>query len=122
MTRLVQKAAGFLCVLLAPDSSAPPQPKTPTPTPAAAPPASDIFVVEVGTKRNRETKDLEPNFSEPKKITDYTGYNNQPFFLPDGHKILYTSIRNGQADIYQYDLKSGKTTQVTSTPESEYST
>jgi dipeptidyl aminopeptidase/acylaminoacyl peptidase len=95
--------------------------QTPTPTPTATPPASDIFVLEVGTKRNKETKDLEPKFSEPKKITDYAGYNNQPFFLPDGHNILYTSIRNGQADIYRYDIKSGQTTQVTNTPESEYS-
>ena len=97
------------------------QAQTPTPTPTATPPASDIFVLEVGAKRNKETKDLEPNFTEPKKITDYPGYNNQPFFLPDGHNILYTSIRNGQADIYRYDLKSGQTTQVTNTPESEYS-
>jgi dipeptidyl aminopeptidase/acylaminoacyl peptidase len=92
-----------------------------TPTPTATPPASDIFVLEVGSKRNKDTKQLEPNFTEAKKITDYAGYNNQPFFLPDGHRILYTSIRNGQADIYSYDLKSGQTTQVTNTPESEYS-
>ena len=97
------------------------QAQTPTPTPAATPPASDIFVLEVGSQRNKETKQVEPKFSDPKKITDYAGYNNQPFFLPDGHSILYTSIRNGQADIYRYDLKSGATTQVTNTPESEYS-
>ena len=95
--------------------------QSPTPTPTATPPASDIFVMEVGTQRNKKTKEVEPKFSEPKKITDYAGYNNQPFFLPDGHRILYTSIRNGQADVYQYDLKNGQTTQVTNTPESEYS-
>ena len=49
------------------------------------------------------------------------GYNNQPFFLPDGQGILYTSIRDKQADIYHYDIHSGVTTQVTNTPESEYS-
>jgi hypothetical protein len=95
--------------------------QTPTPTPTATPPASDIFVMEVGTRKNKETEQLEPKFSEPKKITDYAGYNNQPFFMPDGHTILYTSIRNRQADIYRYDIKSGQTTQVTNTPESEYS-
>src|SRR5438067_13334593 len=113
--------SSVLACILSLAFSSPARAQTPTPTPTATPPASDIFVIEVGSKRNKETKDLEPNFSEPKKITDYAGYNNQPFFLPDGHKILYTSIRNSQADIYQYDLKSGKTTQVTSTPESEYS-
>ena len=41
--------------------------------------------------------------------------------MPDGHSILYTSIRNKQADIYRYDASTGATTQVTNTPESEYS-
>jgi len=41
--------------------------------------------------------------------------------MPDGHGVLYTSIRNKQADIYRYDLQSGATTQVTNTAESEYS-
>jgi Tol biopolymer transport system component len=49
------------------------------------------------------------------------GYNNQPSFLPDGKTVLYTSFRNGQTDIYRYDLSTGKTTQVTNTTESEYS-
>jgi WD40 repeat protein len=119
--RFSQKAALLITFVTAALLSAPAQTPTPSPAPTATPPASDIFVLEVGSKRNKETKDLEPKFSELKKITDYAGYNNQPFFLPDGHNILYTSIRNGQADIYRYDLKSGQTTQVTSTPESEYS-
>ena len=91
------------------------QTPTPSPTPAAAPSASDIFVVEVKTNRRNEVK-----FGAPKKITDFSGYNNQPFFMPDG-SVLYTSIRNKQADIYRYDLNKGTTTQVTNTPESEYS-
>jgi dipeptidyl aminopeptidase/acylaminoacyl peptidase len=119
MIRLSQKAALFLSFVAVTLLSA--QAQTPTPLPTATPPASDIFLLEVGNKRNKETKRREPNFTEPKKITDYAGYNNQPFFLPDGHSILYTSIRNGQADIYRYDIKSGNTTQVTNTPESEYS-
>jgi WD40 repeat protein len=88
---------------------------SPSPTPAATPAASDIFIVEV------RKKDGELRLGQPKKITDYAGYNNQPFFLPDGRSILYTSIRDKQADIYRYDIRSGQTTQVTNTPESEYS-
>ena len=121
MARLAQNAAGFLIVIIVACYSGSAQTQTPSPSPTATPPASDIFVMEAGTQRNKQTKEVEPKFSEPKKITDYAGYNNQPFFLPDGHRILYTSIRNGQADIYQYDLKNGQTTQVTNTPESEYS-
>lgn len=91
------------------------QTPTPSPSAAAAPPSSDIFLVDIKAKGNELT------FGEPKKITDVAGYNNQPSFLPDGHSIFYTSIRNKQADIYRYDLTIGATTQVTNTPESEYS-
>jgi tricorn protease-like protein len=60
-------------------------------------------------------------FGPPLKITGWVGYNNQPSFLADGQSILYTSIRDKQADIYRYDLRGGATTQITRTPESEYS-
>jgi len=33
--------------------------------------------------------------------------------MPDGHGILYTSIRNEQADIYRYDVQTGAMAQVT---------
>jgi tricorn protease-like protein len=91
------------------------QTPTPSPTPNPAPPASDIFILDV------RHQDGELRLGQPKKITDFEGYNNQPYFMPDGHTILYTSIRNKQADIYRYDIKTGATTQVTNTPESEYS-
>ncbi len=94
---------------------APAQNPSPSPTPAAAPPASDIFIIDVAS-HNGQLK-----FGAPKKITDVVGYNNQPSFTADGQSILYTSIRDKQADIYRYDLHSGATTQVTKTPESEYS-
>src|SRR5438874_3891342 len=95
--------------------------QTPTPTPAATPPSSDIFIVEVKTKLDRKTRTDELKFGEPKKITNFAGYNNQPFFMPDDQSILYTSIRSKQADIYRYDIRTGATTQFTNTPESEYS-
>jgi hypothetical protein len=41
--------------------------------------------------------------------------------MPDGKSILYTSNRNKQTDIYRYDIQTGATTQITNTPESEYS-
>ena len=60
-------------------------------------------------------------FGQPVKITNSVGYNNQPAFLPDGSEILYTSIRDKQADIYRYNIRSGSATQITNTPESEFS-
>src|SRR2546427_86768 len=89
--------------------------QTPSPSPTATPAFSDIFIVDVKHERGGMW------FSQPVKITTFAGYNNQPSFLPDGRSILYTSIRDKQADIYRYDLRSGTTSQVTNTPESEYS-
>src|SRR6266550_4423231 len=109
----------FLFVFaIGPEVSA--QTPSPSPTAAATPPSSDIFIVDVKTKLDRKMRTDELKFGEPKKITDFAGYNNQPFFMPDGHSILYTSIRNKQADIYRYDIQTA-TTQITNTPESEYS-
>src|SRR2546425_2993271 len=89
--------------------------QTPTPLPTATPGFSDIFIGEVKNERGGM------RFSQPVKITTFAGYNNQPSFVLDGRSILYTSIRDKQADIYRYDLRSGATSQVTNTPESEYS-
>ena len=90
--------------------------QTPSPSPTPTPPATDIFIFDVTTTRAGNLK-----LGQPVKITTSAGYNNQPSFLPDGQSILYTSIRDKQADIYRYDISSGATTQITNTPESEYS-
>lgn len=89
--------------------------QTPSPSPAATPGFSDIFIVGVKNERGHV------QFGQPVKITTFAGYNNQPSFLADGRSVLYTSIRNKQADIYSYNLRSGATSQITNTPESEYS-
>ncbi len=82
---------------------------------AQAPPGSDIFVMP-----------LTPGGSGLRvgpavNITARAGYDNQPFFAPDGKSIYFTSQRGGQTDIYRYDLAGGTTTQITRTPENEYS-
>jgi WD40 repeat protein len=88
--------------------------QTQTPSPSPAPPASDIFIIDL--KGEGKLK-----LGQPVKITNWVGYNNQPSFLPDGQSILYTSIRDKQADIYRYEIHGGATTQITNTPESEFS-
>jgi hypothetical protein len=57
------------------------------------------------------------------RLTDHAGYDNQPYFTPDGRSILHTSIDGtGQADIRRIDLATRQSTAVTRTsPESEYS-
>ena len=57
----------------------------------------------------------------PVNVTSRPGYDNQPAFTPDGSAILYTSQRDGQTDIYRYDLRTRRSGPVTTTPESEYS-
>jgi hypothetical protein len=90
------------------------QSASPSPTPAATPPSSDIFIIKVASHNGKM------KFGQPVKINTSVGYNNQPSFI-GGQSILYTSIRDKQADIYRYDLRGGATTQITKTPESEYS-
>ena len=54
-------------------------------------------------------------------ITNRPGYDNQPSFSPDNKSVYYTSYRDGQSDIYQYNIAAKTTKQFTATPESEYS-
>ena len=78
-------------------------------------PTTDIYLLDVKAKHGKFI------FSNPQKISDWKGYNNQPYFTPDGKSIYYVSYRNKQSDIYRYDIDLKTTTQFTNTPEDEYS-
>ena len=79
-------------------------------------PETDIFISQV-TKRDGKLI-----FSTPDNITRRIGYDNQPFFMPDGKSLLYVAVPDTtQADIYKYDFVSKKSAAVTNTKESEYS-
>jgi dipeptidyl aminopeptidase/acylaminoacyl peptidase len=55
-------------------------------------------------------------------ISKSPGYDNEPSFTPDGKSVLFVSNRDGkQTDIYRYDIATKALTQLTHTPESEYS-
>jgi hypothetical protein len=112
--RVSNLVCSFLSLLIL-SSVALAQTSTPSPSPSPTPPSSDIFIVDV-TNHNGQMK-----VGKSLKITKWAGYNNQPLFLPDGNSLLYSSIRDKQADIYRYDLRSGATIQITNTPESEFS-
>jgi hypothetical protein len=84
--------------------------------PAAAQGETDILLLAL----DRTTGHLAVA-GPPLVVTDRAGYDNQPAFTPDGAALLYTSIRDDQADTYRYDLASGVTARLTRTPESEYS-
>lgn len=60
--------------------------------------------------------------SNARNITNAPGYDNQPFFTPNGDAILYASDDGfGQTDIFKYNLRSRSQRRLTYTPESEYS-
>lgn len=80
------------------------------------PPATDIYLADLRVAQGRIT------VGPPVNVTMRPGYDNQPFFLPDGRAFLYTSIReDSQADIYRYDIDMKTSVRLTATHESEYS-
>ncbi|WP_271078885.1 TolB family protein [Aurantiacibacter sp. MUD61] len=50
-----------------------------------------------------------------------TLYDNQPFFTAGGDTFVYSRSDGAQTDVWEYDIASGEHTQITRTPESEYS-
>jgi hypothetical protein len=87
-------------------------------TTSSSPPATDIWLAEL----RHDTGGM-LSLGPLVNVTHRRGYDNQPFFLPDGSGFWYTSIDStGQADIWFHDLSSGENRAVTRTaPESEYS-
>lgn len=59
--------------------------------------------------------------SNPINISSNPGYDNQPAFTEDGLAVMFSSERDGQTDIAQYNLAEGYRTWITNTPDSEYS-
>jgi hypothetical protein len=88
----------------------PPAAEPATPVAAAPVPATDIYLY-------RLSRSLIPFRQRLVNITNRIGYDNQPSF--DGSTIYYTSIREGQADIYRFE--NAQNARFTTTPESEYS-
>lgn len=84
-------------------------------SPLSAQAGTDIWLVPLtGTMRA-------PGVGTAVNVTSRPGYDNQPSFSPDGGTMYYTSQRDGQTDIYKYRVAGSTVTQVTKTPESEYS-
>lgn len=82
-------------------------------------PASQLFHFKI-----EETNGIY-TIKKPRWLTQFnpTGYNNQPFFINEDE--IYVTVQfpwdTTQTDIYSLNLKSQIFTQITNTPESEYS-
>lgn len=80
------------------------------------PPGTEIYMLELSVSKSKIT------VSNPLNITNHPGYDNQPHFHPDKSLIYFTSANTeGRTDLVEYDLKTKKTRNITSTPEREYS-
>ncbi len=79
-------------------------------------PDTEIYIASI-SKQGDEWK-----FSEPENVTNRIGYDNQPFFSPDGSSMLFVQVKDStQSDVYSYSIKEKTTKQITTSPESEYS-
>jgi hypothetical protein len=79
------------------------------------PPSTDVYVAEMAAGLESLVD------ARPQPIATEKGYENQPFFTPDGRAILFTANRDGkQMDIYEH-TRGGATRQIIATPEGEYS-
>ena len=77
--------------------------------------ATEIWLFDLNLKGT-------PAVSGGKNFTSRAGYDNQPHFRPGHHEIFYASFRDdGRSDLKKYNWKTGVTSDVTSTPEREYS-
>jgi dipeptidyl aminopeptidase/acylaminoacyl peptidase len=84
--------------------------------PTPPPPGTDIYeLVFDGTLTSLQGV-------TPQPVATERGYENQPFFTPDGTRILFTANRDGkQTDIYEFDRKARRARALIATPEGEYS-
>jgi dipeptidyl aminopeptidase/acylaminoacyl peptidase len=84
--------------------------------PAPPPPGTDIY--EITFDGNLDSL----KNAKPLPVATERGYENQPFYTPDGTRLLFTANRDGkQTDIYAMDRKTRRVDRLTSTAESEYS-
>ena len=75
---------------------------------------SEIFLLDIKFKQDKI------EISNVKKISNNKGYNNQPIFVSND-KILFTSERNLQNDIVEYNSVDNSLKYLTNTQTSEYS-
>jgi hypothetical protein len=82
---------------------------------ASAQDATDIFLADLRLEQDAIV------LGTPARLTDRAGYDNQPWFLPDGSALLYVSDAAGSMDVFRHDIESGRSVQLTRTPQHEFS-
>jgi Tol biopolymer transport system component len=80
-------------------------------------PESDIFLFDLDLTADSKKEII----ANGKNVTAKPGYENQPFFVPDGKSFLFVQSAGEQTDIFEYFLESGETKQVTDSKNMEFS-
>lgn len=78
-------------------------------------PDTDIYLATIMHRGERTV------IGKPVNVTTRVGYDNQPWFLPDGHSFFFVAQHDGQTDVFEYRLRASSARRLTNTPESEYS-
>ena len=78
-------------------------------------PETEIFLFDIALSNPENA------LSNGKNVTDRAGYDNQPYFTKDSATFLYSRGDDYQTDIYEYDLESGTSTQITDSEATEFS-
>jgi len=103
--RFLVMVAATAANLLQPPASQPPAPPT----------ATDIYLLPLANGL------ASMSTARPSPIANAPGYENQPMFSSDGGRILFAANRGTQTDVYVFDRETGRTLQLTDTPENENS-
>ncbi|NUO19620.1 PD40 domain-containing protein [bacterium] len=75
------------------------------------------FVVKTG--QNKDLWLMDWDGANARSLTRDQTLNMSPTWAPDGKTIYFTSFRNGDADIYRYDLETGKVRPFIQTPRTD---
>ena len=79
-------------------------------------PECDIFLFDISESKESIT------ISNARNVTKRPGYDNQPWFTPDGKSFLFTANHAAdRTDVFEYFIESGETKQVTDSASQEYS-
>lgn len=111
---------GMCLVLLGCAETSLPTESTPDDSIASSVPGTELFLAPMDTTGSLL------DVGAPERLTRRPGYDNQPAFTVEGTALLWTSIRDGQADIYRRDLadtsdEEDATSRLSHTPTSEFS-
>lgn len=81
-----------------------------------APPNTEVHLFDLAVKDGQYV------LTGGKNVSNNAGYDNQPYFTDQSESLLFVSVRDGkQSDVFELNIESQETTQITKTPHSEYS-